>query len=460
MELTNPYYAYPGFPFSGYHKKDRYNAELIKLNEYLQSLTLDINSKTILHMNFGSAMEELYSENRDIEIKFQWQQLFPEHIQRAILENPDFQIILITITPSKCFEKHYQPSFIEKTPELKWYSDGENSFRSKIKNNLIVKSFNCPMPSNYDYTPIIENLQTSKSYPESEINKMIQTETDKMFINKFYSNIETLFNKVNYYDGLITCFSSAVFRQGSQKDRFINYHLFKEIKNLFVGEFSSNKRILAEWLYRVGYYCVNIYNTSDRENAMISYVKPETLESDDLTIFKLKLNTFSIYKYTHKIKKEFENKDTLYESLNIKDNTKINNIKKVIVDIFNNEILNKNDFNLKPSDEIGIIYNNYSETDNKKINIMKMMKVPENGRIFSELELDYISKILKKNIIVYNEKKELIYNTFKNSSEFNNYEKVTLLYHSKKMTFSLIKEFDSTNYCLSFKKKEPEIKYN
>jgi hypothetical protein len=460
-ELNNPYYMYPGYPFSGYFETSHYNSELIRLKNYIVKLHSQINSKTILHISFGSAAEEHYNDmKKRNKINFQWQQLFPEHVQRAIYEHSDYKIINLIIGPSKDFNSDYTPVFIEKTPELEWYKDdSDKTFKSRNNDNIIVKIFNCPMPSKCDYTKVIKKLRDSSMYEdETMLDRMVQTPFDKTFISNFYSSLENLFEQINRYYGLITCFSYVVFNDDTEKRIYNNYYLFQEIKKLFEENYTTSKRVLAEWIYRMGFYSVVIYNTNNRENNLISYVKPQTLDIDDLEYYELDLYTFKIQKIKYKfIEKNKQN--SLFESLNIFDVHKIKTIKNKIMDKLNDyekkeghsKIYDKN----LVINKLEITFNNIDDKE-KKLFLSNILSVNINSIIFNKLELDLISSILKKRIIVFNKNGIQMYDTSKDSYLNEIYENEILLeYDIKKMVYRMIKDsnynennYKEDNYCL------------
>jgi hypothetical protein len=249
---------YPGFPFSGYHDTYTYNRNLIDLDNYIKELTININQKSIIHISIGAAAEEARIDfNKDI--KYQWEQLFPEHLYKIIKTNPSIPVYHIIIAPNNFLKDHYMPIFIKKT-KLNWIYRGHNTFQL---DNLTIKMFCCPMPSNCDYTKLIDNLRTHNIKDENYYKSIDQTNQDRIFINNFYKNLECLFNKVNYYDGIISCYSFAVFNADTMKARYNNFSMFKEIKDLF----PKNKlcqRILAEWVYILSYYNVHVFNTNQK----------------------------------------------------------------------------------------------------------------------------------------------------------------------------------------------------
>lgn len=65
------------------------------------------------------------------------------------------------------------------------------------------------------------------------INNYKQSIEDNIFTNKFYVNLNTLFNKITLNKGFITCFSFAVFNKLTKNGNLNNYIMFGEIKKLF-----------------------------------------------------------------------------------------------------------------------------------------------------------------------------------------------------------------------------------
>ena len=444
-EINNPYFMYPGFPFSGYSKNSRYNSELYRLKNYIMELKSLINSPTILHISFGSAAEEHYNDMKERhKINFQWQQLFPEHIQRAINEHPDYKVINLIIGPSKDFETDYTPVFIDKTKELEWYNDSKNSFKSRINDNITVKIFNCPMPSKCDFSKVIKKLKDSNIYEdESILDKMIQTQYDKTFIDNFYNELENLFDKVNYNYGLVTCFSYVVFNDETQKRIYNNYYLFQEIKKLFRENYSSSKRVLAEWIYRLGFYSVVVFNVTDRENNIISYVKPQTLDMDDLEYYELDLYSFR----TKKIKYKFieKNKESsLLKSLDILNIKKIKIIKNMIIEKLNDYEKKEGSVTVYDKNvainKFEITFNNIDDKE-KKLFLSNILNIPVNSIIFNKLELDFISSFLKKRIVVFTTNGNKIHDTQKGLSSNEIYDGEYILeYDGKKMIYRMIKK--------------------
>ncbi len=292
MSLNNPYYLYPGYPLSGYTDLKEYNKNLIDLNEYIKQLTTEVNTKILLHLTIGSAAEELNNSLKK-NIDFQWQQLLPEHVQRYAKKN-NMKVLNIIISPSSIFKDKYNPLFIKNTPKYYWDNSDKNSYKSQ-KYNLLVKTFYCPLPSNCDYTKFMDKMKSTNLFDDEYLSTLEQTMDDKKFIIDFYNNLKILFNKVNEFNGIVTCFSYAVFNAETNNSKYNNYYLFRELTNLF----DNDKRILAEWVYRIGFYSVINYKTRE----LISFVKPKTLDDNTLKhndINLLNINTLKTNKYIYK----------------------------------------------------------------------------------------------------------------------------------------------------------------
>ena len=156
------------------------------------------------------------------------------------------------------------------TPEYNWHSDEPNTFKTR---NLIVKSFYTPMPSVCDYSKLIKYLTERQICDSAFYKKINQDHNDIKFINMFYDTLMNLFDRVNSYGGYVTCFSFAVFNATTEKSTIKNYHMFKEIQQLFK---QNPNRILAEWIYDMAYYNMNIYNMKD----CICFISSESLKKD------------------------------------------------------------------------------------------------------------------------------------------------------------------------------------
>lgn len=434
--LNNPYYCYPGFPCAGLFDMELSNREMLRCHQYIVELRATINKKTFMNINIGTGAEEYYVETHNLEnIKFQWQQLFPEHLQRKAREDPSFPIINIIISPSAMFYRGHIPVFISKTPEFNWYSEEPNTYRSR-SHNIIVKIFNCPLPSKFDYEPVLARIRDSGMMSDGEfIASHIQTEEDKNFINKFYRDLGELFNTVNRYLGFVTCLSSAVFNTETHKARYNNYYLFKELTNLFHHNHVISNRLLAEWIYRPLCYTMNIYNHSG-ENKFFTYCNIESLRPfitgeasipflsirENISIQEIIIRDNTRRAENKKIVKHHKNKESDKDNYSIYD-CLINNclIKKLTVEELRQKVVKEITSNNKEDDIINYILGNEhmkkirNKIDNNKYQIcnyyLKLIssdkpelrsyfEIPEDCSLFDSLEIKYLTNITKIGITV------------------------------------------------------------
>ena len=281
--LTNPYFAYPGFPMSPYQDYSYFNPIVQNLYgsiiEQINKLKANKN-KIIFHMTFGAAAEEL-SVELGSDIGHQWQQLFPEHLQSALKNKQE--IMHFIVCPSRTFnyDRDYVPLFIKQTPEFNWIKLACNIYKSSV-HNITIKIFNCPMPSEYDYTEIIKKLKSRNICDEDYYLQINQTQIDKNFIKCFYNELNNLFDQVVKCGGFVSCFSFAVFNDESDKRIYNNYYMFKEIKKLFVDKFNKCNKLLAEWVYIIDFYNVVIYN---HDNNLLCFVDIEKLSINSIDNF-------------------------------------------------------------------------------------------------------------------------------------------------------------------------------
>lgn len=280
--LSYPFYYYPGAPYSGYYDTEVYFKNLYRLQNTIINLITEIknNSKydnMLLHITIGAPYEEKYvGENNSGNVVVDdigWQQLYPDHIS-----NSKNELIHFIISPNPHFSEHdyVHPKFIKMTPELEWKYDGTKYINN---NKQCVYVFCTPMP-HIDKRKL--NLKINQTYNDHE------------FIKKFYTVLSKLIDTVNEKNGIVTCFSFAVFNATTPNSKICNYEMFSEIKSLFG---CSNKRLLAEWLYYDTTYVVYKYDEYDEynkyknmecdydENNLISYIKKTSELTDGKHIY-------------------------------------------------------------------------------------------------------------------------------------------------------------------------------
>jgi hypothetical protein len=250
---------YPNTPCSTYNDYDIYNKELERLMEDLKKLE-KINNSFLFHITIGGAMEEVYNFEPDTILKYpdQWEQLFPYHVREfAKMGN---KVLCYIISPNETFsiieEKFKEPLFISMCPDFDFVKK-DNSYVSN-KYDCQINIYYTMMPhidpkNNLKHKNIIKNFQNNMKM--EYINKFKQTEYDIIFTNKFYKTLKKVINKIDSIDGIVSCFSFAVFNINTYYGRMSNYPLFNEIINCFN---LSNKQILAEWTF--SYNCYSVYD--------------------------------------------------------------------------------------------------------------------------------------------------------------------------------------------------------
>lgn len=287
--LQNPFFLYPNYPVSGYHNITLYNDNLQILKRDMIILTAKIKKPTLLHFSFGAAMEEC----DDSALDFQWRQLFPYHLETAAKEHPTLEIIHIIISPNETFEfgdRQKCPRFVEKS-DIKFTYD-------KSTNTIVAKEFNITTHIYCTMMPTVE-LNNKKridsllmlEFPDYyNIRGMRQTANDISFVNKFYSTMDKLMQRVELMGGCTTGFSFAVFNEMTdpRKACIKDYAMFKEVKILFEN---NEKSQLCEWKFQVGSYCLVPYM---RKN-LISYIKPDkaSLHGDQIILTRAPSSSFS-----------------------------------------------------------------------------------------------------------------------------------------------------------------------
>lgn len=399
--LNNPYYLYPGYPFSGYFDFENYNINLIKLYEDLLTL-YNTTEPILLHFSIGSAIEEY----DDVKTKFQWRQLFPYHLENAMKTYNKLKIIHYIISPSPNFKNNsdtktndnitnnlnnqYIPSFVN-------YSDIK--FKEPIINNIIhADKFNFITKIYYTMMPTVEhnNAKSLEQSIEKGISEHIdieifrQTNEDIIFIKKFYDLLFNLLNKIRNLGGCTTCFSYAVFNEFTPKNKYKNYIMFKEIIDVF-GE-NNNKSMLCEWRYFNECYIV----LSHTNNICINYLKPDSEDHSDAEqiIINNKNNdknynitiesSKSLYKKISetKIENDLINYNSLFETIifKLKLDTNIITLRRLVASKLQNLFCSE-------QFDISFILNYYHlQYDLKKI--FELINIDKNG--FIKIYLDSI----------------------------------------------------------------------
>ena len=80
--------------------------------------------------------------------------------------------------------------------------------------------------------------------------KIIQSNDDLNFINQFYTNLKLLFDVINQKEGIVTCFSFAVFNEITEQSKYNEYLMFSEILGLFTKE-NEKIRLICRWIFNI-----------------------------------------------------------------------------------------------------------------------------------------------------------------------------------------------------------------
>jgi hypothetical protein len=295
--LNNPYFTYPGSPFRGYHNFTLYNEELIRLKDFIEYESVPQNC--LVHLGIGAAMEEIPSSHNYDSFN-QWRQLFPVHIDSFIDNFVDRSVKIIIVSPNITFElKNFKiPEFIKQTNDkYDWIKVNEKLYISN-KYNISVNIFCTMMPTEDKRNKTIMNY-----FVKEELNKEIcwimnleQTKSDIEFVDQFYEKLSQLFEKVNLKNGIVTCYSFAVFNELTNYNSLNDYKMFKEIVSLFSdSKTNSTKRVLSRWYYDET--CQYVVLNCCGKTVKISYV--------DKNNYKMDLNEIKFIKFNSQSEKLF-----------------------------------------------------------------------------------------------------------------------------------------------------------
>jgi hypothetical protein len=213
MELNHPFFIYPREPLSHYNNYELYRNELLRLNEFIKNFNYQLEnseleeSEVLLSIILGSTMEDAILKSFTPESNiFQSSQLFPSYIKNFIekdLKKKNKLVQIIIISPDNFFANiDYSPvftNFIEiEFNKISLYEFIGSTLNTKIKINI----FNCPFPSLESRNNLIEKynkifIDFIKN-PEYKLKTFSQTSQDKIFIDEFYKNLETVLKKNDY----------------------------------------------------------------------------------------------------------------------------------------------------------------------------------------------------------------------------------------------------------------------
>ena len=265
-----PYYIYPGYPVSGYTDISTYNLQLLKLNNKINTLKNDVNNRTLFHLTIGACMEEYLQQSytsssselplAENRYKFQWQQLFPDHLKQHALSGG--KVIHVIVSPTKSFNMHEyeEPLFVAETLEFDWIklvTNDEISIHSRIY-DIQIYIYCTMMPcidnrNKYIRDTIQKNISTGHDY----VTKITQTDYDVDYIIKFYNDMKKLFSDIQQNNGIITCFSFAVFCNGGNKSHIKNFVMFEQLVTHI--DWNNINMYIGEWSFYSGSYMIVPY---------------------------------------------------------------------------------------------------------------------------------------------------------------------------------------------------------
>jgi hypothetical protein len=262
-----PYYIYPGYPVSGYTDISTYNLQLLKLNNKINTLKNDINDSTLFHLTIGACMEEYLQQSFRLpstknQYNFQWQQLFPDHLKQHALFGG--KVIHIIVSPTKSFNiyEYIEPLFVAETSEFEWITlvtNDEILIRSRTY-DIQIYIYCTMMPCIDDRNKQIRDiLQKNISTEHDYVTKITQTEYDVDYIIKFYNDMKNLFSDIRQNNGIITCFSFAVFCNGGNKSHIKNFVMFKQLVTHI--DWNNINMYIGEWSFYNGNYMIVPYTT-------------------------------------------------------------------------------------------------------------------------------------------------------------------------------------------------------
>ncbi len=252
---------YPGYPASPYSDYEHYLQEITRLHRTIESINDDIQSsshKVLFHLAIGAAMDEMLNMNPTDKHKYkhQYYQLEPKWIDKYFDSYPDGKGYIIIISPNQHFSSNHwePPQFLKITSDIyDWEEiDIDNKhYRSKVF-DIDVFVFCTPMPhdDSQNIKKMLRKMEHDGIY--DPYGKVIeQTPSDIDFVLNFYEQLGKLFDTINDNGGIVTCLSSAVFKNKSIR----NCHMFSEILKLFrTDKYNYKHRLLMEWVYNSNVY--------------------------------------------------------------------------------------------------------------------------------------------------------------------------------------------------------------
>ena len=344
----------------------KYSDELTKsiLQINVGQCAEDELTKSILHINVGQCAEDelniMYSE--DIKKNFishkMYFQSVPKHLISFAANNNSQYINVLIVSPNSYkynnrpyilnseFINNIDKSYITteyntlRVTEIEENKYKIQFFKNETEHNgseINVYVFNTPFPSTC--------LQSVRVKP---------TRNDKLFVINFYKNLNELFDLVNRLNGVVSCFSYAIYRlndikrehrlenyiynlkpKDSDYERALlnKYRLFKDLTKLFDNEkISFNNYIDCEG-------CCKNKEECDDCNEQNRKIQVENVENNEKFTFRLKkyrlLARLQNFDFTDRMyiydKNTIENYESCYR-FDAYKNLKINVDKKICMD--------------------------------------------------------------------------------------------------------------------------------
>lgn len=251
IELMNyPFPIYPLHLLSPYTNFSKYKNEILRLDNFIESLTEEINSdindennannanriKHLIMFNLGSAGEEvIYYSRTNYAKNYNWMQIHPyfvnDFIKKYIKKN-EIKINVIVISPDIYHnEENYKPYFSRIIHNVK--IETENNFEFQYEENKInneyylnneenkvkikIMFFNSFFPNieknnnliNIANDFLLKNTSENNSYNLNNFNNSLE---DLIFINEFYEKINKLMSFIDYKNKYMIVNNFATFR--------------------------------------------------------------------------------------------------------------------------------------------------------------------------------------------------------------------------------------------------------
>lgn len=262
QKVNYPHRIYPGFPCSGYPKNLN---ELYRIAEFIEELC-NTTEQILLHLTIGAPAEENgFFDMKNTNDVLQMYQIIPEHIIE--FARSGIRVVSVVVCPNQVDS----PLFMRFTDDWKKISDFQYQHNElPITLNFFFTMMPAHDERNEYYMKIMVDRGIYQMLPDG-IEQYRQTFTDRVYIEHFYNKLAITFQHIKQYGGVVSCFSFAVFNDNSDKRKYNNFWLFREL----VQVCKTQGVLLCEWLHaRENYF---VYATCDDEQRSICYIPPDEL---------------------------------------------------------------------------------------------------------------------------------------------------------------------------------------